>query len=502
MDSMDIPSPSSPRSERDGWTIVDRPAAEPLNGDADPAGEPSRPRAASPEPGFGDGSADLHDELLDGIKSPASESLADDVLREPFQAPGPLQLQAAAAAASAAGAGPVEEPSTPTGASGYHPTAATLAGGSCPDLASAVAAAAAAAHHHQHHHQRHSSQQLQQSQSRAPSDVAAAAAAAFAAMSSAGGAVSGAGAGAGAAGGSGAWSFERHRERLRAASRLSGEGALEGFQDPQDLALEEASAARLSGSSESFGYCPASAAVCTSACTTEQADGAAALLRVKAAAAAAARAKAAAAAGGSATCANAKGSAAGTTGAAAEEIEGDGDDDESAVVTLGWEGLAAGLWADVLRELEDVRALLAAGAGAVWGRLADGQRALEEWAAGVRASARKAAKAAGRSGCPLWALVGVSGLAAVALAALAAQLLVNRKLAAQLRQRDRDLARLVVKILNLQDALQSAARNMTPHLLHAATAAAGGGGGGAGSGRGALGPHLLLPATTTLIGMV
>ena len=49
----------------------------------------------------------------------------------------------------------------------------------------------------------------------------------------------------------------------------------------------------------------------------------------------------------------------------------------------------------------------------------------------------QAARAAGRSGCPLWALAGVSGLAAVALAALATQLLVNRKLAVQLRQRDR-----------------------------------------------------------------
>lgn len=39
MDSMDIPSPSSPRSEQDGWTIVDRPVG-PLNGDAD-AAEPS-----------------------------------------------------------------------------------------------------------------------------------------------------------------------------------------------------------------------------------------------------------------------------------------------------------------------------------------------------------------------------------------------------------------------------------------------------------------------------
>ncbi|KAG2424437.1 hypothetical protein HXX76_014490 [Chlamydomonas incerta] len=461
---MDIPSPSSPRSERDGWTIVDRPA-EPLNGDAD-AAEPGRPRAASPEPGSGDSSAaDLHDESLDGIKSPASESLADDVLREPFQALGPLQLQVAAANA---GAGPVEEPSTPTAASGYLPTAATLAGGSCPDLASAVAAAAAA--HHHHHHQRRASQQLQQSpqpQPHAPADVAAAAAAAFAAL--AGGSSS---TGAGGSSSVTCWSFERHRERLRAASRLSGEGALEGFQDPQDLLLADAAAARVSGSSESFGYCPAAAG-----CPPTEHDDCA---RAKAAAAAVARARAKAGTGSSHT--------------SGPDADAAADDDESAGVTLGWEGLAAGLWADVLRELEDVRALLAAGAGAVWGRLADGQRALEEWAAGVSASARKAAKAAGRSGCPLWALVGVSGLAAVALAALAAQLLVNRKLAGQLRQRDRDLARLVVKILNLQDALQSAARNMTPHLLHAA--AAGGGGGRV------MGGHLLPAATTTLISMV
>ncbi|PNW79577.1 hypothetical protein CHLRE_08g358600v5 [Chlamydomonas reinhardtii] len=456
MDSMDIPSPSSPRSERDGWTIVDRPVG-PLNGDAD-AAEPSLPRAASPEPGSDDSSTDLHDEMHDDIKSPASESLADDVLREPFQAPGPLQLQVASAGA---GAGPVEEPSTPTAASSYLPTAAAaLAGGSCPDLTTAITSAA---HHHQPHlHQRHASQHQQQpAQPRVPSDVAAAAAAAFAAM-----------AGGGNGGGGGAtstaliahssWSFERHRERLRAASRLSGEGALEGFQDPQ-----------ASGSAETFGYC-------SSATGSHSAQHDADCARAKAAAAAAARAKAAAAAGGS------------TDGAE------DAADDESAVVTLGWEGLAAGLWADVLRELEDVRALLAAGAGAVWGRLADGQKALEEWAAGVSASARKAARAAGRSGCPLWALAGVSGLAAVALAALATQLLVNRKLAVQLRQRDRDLARLVVKILNLQDALQSAARNMTPHLMHVAASA----GGGSAGGRGLMGAQLLPTTTTTLIGMV
>lgn len=129
-----------------------------------------------------------------------------------------------------------------------------------------------------------------------------------------------------------------------------------------------------SGSAETFGYC-------SSATGSHSAQHDADCARAKAAAAAAARAKAAAAAGGS------------TDGAE------DAADDESAVVTLGWEGLAAGLWADVLRELEDVRALLAAGAGAVWGRLADGQKALEEWAAGVSASARKVGAAWSGGAC-------------------------------------------------------------------------------------------------------
>lgn len=61
-----------------------------------------------------------------------------------------------------------------------------------------------------------------------------------------------------------------------------------------------------------------------------------------------------------------------------------------------------------------------------------------------------------------------------------------------------DLARLVVKILNLQDALQSAARNMTPHLMHVAASA----GGGSAGGRGLMGAQLLPTTTTTLIGMV
>ncbi len=43
----------------------------------------------------------------------------------------------------------------------------------------------------------------------------------------------------------------------------------------------------------------------------------------------------------------------------------------------------------------------------------------------------------GRPGCPLWTLIGISGLAAVALAALVAQVVVNRRLASQLRQRDK-----------------------------------------------------------------
>ncbi|GFR49699.1 hypothetical protein Agub_g11849 [Astrephomene gubernaculifera] len=371
-----LPSPRDDRVEN-GWTLIERPATAP-----DVTEEPteSRPRPASPTPEATPETPAEREEIPDGLKSPESERLADDLLREPFQAglPVPLQLQLPVAPAIAA----VEEPSTPTGASGPH------LGGSCGDLDCMHLL-------------------TRDDPVTCPGEDAAAAAPSCSSFTGS------------------AWTFERQRERMRAASRLSGEGALEGFQDPQ---------ARPQGEMD----------------------------------------------GGDADAHS------GTDSAA--EAEGNASDSSSALrgsvlsASLGWDVLLSGMWSDMVREWEDVRALLATSAAALWERMQEGRLAVEEWVASVRASAHQAAKSVGRSGCPLWALVGVSGLAAMTLAALASQMVTNRRLALQLRQRDRDLARLVVKILNLQDALQSAARAAAVPLMRH--------------------PSLERFATTTLIGMV
>ncbi|GLC39555.1 hypothetical protein PLESTB_001627500 [Pleodorina starrii] len=371
----DVLSPPSPRSDdHNGWTLVDRPAAEGVAEALD-----IRPRAASPGPDqAGEAPAD-QEELQDGLKSPESERLADDVLREPFQAGGPLQLQLAASLS-----GPnVEEPSTPTAGAGPHAA-------SCGDLTCCCPP---------HFHVSDLALALGYDPIHPKGDH------------SAGGSMGGGGCGCG-------WGFDRHHpERLRAVSRLSGEGALEGFQDPQDLLFADSAApgasARISGGAMSL--------------------------------------------------------------AADEDVDADGGSGGGGV-SLGWESLLAGVWGDLLRELDDVKALVSLTAAALWERVQQGLMAVEDWAAAVRESANKAAKSMGRPGCPLWTLIGLSGLAAVALAALAAQLVTNRRLALQLRQRDKDLARLVVKILNLQDALHSASRA-------------------------AAGPSVLRPSVT-LIGMV
>ncbi|GIL80127.1 hypothetical protein Vretifemale_9287 [Volvox reticuliferus] len=316
-----VASPTSPRNDdHNGWTLVERPLVESVTEAID-----LRPRAARPIPEPAEALGE-HEEQ-DGMKSPESERLADDVLREPFQAGGPLQLQLAAPAHAPT----VEEPATPTAASGPHT-------GSC-----------------------------------------------------------GCGSGGIAAG----WSFDRHHhERLRAASRLSGEGALEGFQDPQDLLFADSAAP---GAAARVG-CDVAADVST------------------------------------------------------DDESGGAIYSSSGAVYLGWDALLTNVWGDLLRELEDVKALVTITASALWGRVQEGRMAVEDWATAVRESAHKTAKSMGRPGCPLWTLIGISGLAAVALAALAAQVVLNRRLTSQLRQRDKDLARLVVKILNLQDALQSASR--------------------------------------------
>ncbi|KAG2497464.1 hypothetical protein HYH03_004619 [Edaphochlamys debaryana] len=334
----------SPGSPDAGWLLVERPRSP----DPTQSGEELRAAASSPQPSLDAGSD--HDDRIEDIKSPASESLADDVLREPLQLQLQLQIPATAAPAT------VEEPATPTAAStgpGYNPSCGDLH--AYPHLPSAGSDAAAAG-----------------TSSGSPAAAAAAS----------------------------HWNFERQRaERLRAASRHSEEGALEGFQDPQPHADD---------------------------------------------------------------C----GSGEGDEGGCGAGAEGEGEGEP--VVTLGWDGLLGDVWALLSREAGDLRASLAATAQALWERLQDGRLAVEEWAATVRRAARQAAKTAGASGCPLWALLGVGGLAAVALAALASQVATNRRISSQLRQRDRDLARLVVKILNLQDALQSAARAAAvPVLRHA-----------------------------------
>ncbi|KXZ51636.1 hypothetical protein GPECTOR_12g600 [Gonium pectorale] len=356
-DNMD--SPPSPRS--DG-------SVSPLTAEGHSASPEPEAEAAADAPGD-------QDEQQDGMKSPESERLADDLLREPFQAGGQLHLQLVVPPPATT----VEEPATPTAAVGPYTS-------SCDNLA--------LAHHASHPAHAHRNDA-------AAAAAALAAAAAFAASPDGSGAGSSDTSSVGGAGASAlcGWSFERHRERmrLRAACRLSGEGALEGFQDPQDLLLADAAAP---GASARIGD------------------------------------------------------------------DAGGSDDAGGGVSLGWEALLSGFYADLVREWEDVRCLLSTSAAALWEKVRDGRMAVEEALLTAGAAARKAAKAAGRSGCPLWALLGVSGLAAVCLAALAGQVCANRRLSSQLRQRDRDLARLVVKILNLQDALHSAARSAVPMLRH------------------------------------
>ncbi|GIL80128.1 hypothetical protein Vretimale_12940 [Volvox reticuliferus] len=348
-----VASPTSPRNDdHNGWTLVERPLVESVTEAID-----LRPRAARPIPEPAEALGE-HEEQ-DGMKSPESERLADDVLREPFQAGGPLQLQLAAPAHAPT----VEEPATPTAASGPHT-------GSCGDLS--------CPHFHAH-------------------DLEHVIPFCDHAALTSGGAGAGCGSGGIAAG----WSFDRHHhERLRAASRLSGEGALEGFQDPQDLLFADSAAP---GAAARVG-CDVAADVST------------------------------------------------------DDESGGAIYSSSGAVYLGWDALLTNVWGDLLRELEDVKALVTITASALWGRVQEGRMAVEDWATAVRESAHKTAKSMGRPGCPLWTLIGISGLAAVALAALAAQVVLNRRLTSQLRQRDKDLARLVVKILNLQDALQSASR--------------------------------------------
>ncbi|MEW5317415.1 MAG: hypothetical protein WDW38_008712 [Sanguina aurantia] len=67
---------------------------------------------------------------------------------------------------------------------------------------------------------------------------------------------------------------------------------------------------------------------------------------------------------------------------------------------------------------------------------------------------------------PLW-LLSLGSLTTLAAAAVITQLYSNNKrLTLQLRQRDRELARLVIKILHLQDALHSVPRAAVPVLRH------------------------------------
>ncbi|GIL54661.1 hypothetical protein Vafri_10390 [Volvox africanus] len=347
-----IASPPSPRNDdHNGWTLVERPLAEGVTEAID-----IRPRAASPIPEPAAEALGEREELQDGMKSPESERLADDVLREPFQPGGPLQLQLAAPPPAPT----VEEPATPTAASGPH-------SGSCGDLSCS------------HFHANDLEHVIP-----------------FGDHAN----LAGGGAGAGCISAAG-WGFDRHHhERLRAVSRLSGEGALEGFQDPQDLLFADSAAP---GAAARIG--------CGVAADVSIDDG-----------------------------------------------SGGAIDGPAGTVSLGWDALLTNVWGDLLRELEDVKALVTMTAAALWERVQEGRMAVEDWATAVRDSAHKTAKSMGRPGCPLWTLLGISGLAAVALAALATQVILNRRLTSQLRQRDKDLARLVVKILNLQDALQSASQ--------------------------------------------
>ncbi|EFJ40681.1 hypothetical protein VOLCADRAFT_99454 [Volvox carteri f. nagariensis] len=356
----EVPSPPSPRSDdHNGWTLVERPNADGVTESFE-----TRPRAASPGPEHAAEALGEQEDLQDGLKSPAL---------------------------AAAPSGPtVEEPATPTGASGPH-------AGSCGDLSCP----------HLH------GQDLDHFHSLA--DHTAVAGCCVGACGNGGG-------------GSSGWNFDRHHhERLRAVSRLSGEGALEGFQDPQDLLFADSAAPGAAARS------PSSFRIHLGMTSIRSFPICSGPFQIG---------------GGTATDLYAEGDAGGSGGAAGA----------GGTVSLGWDALLSNVWVDLLRELEDVRALVTMTAAALWERVQEGRLAVADWAAAARESAQKTAKSMGRPGCPLWTLIGISGLAAMALAALATQVVVNRRLASQLRQRDKDLARLVVKILNLQDALQSASR--------------------------------------------
>mmetsp|Transcript_3577 Transcript_3577/g.9999 ORF Transcript_3577/g.9999 Transcript_3577/m.9999 type:complete len:298 (-) Transcript_3577:471-1364(-) len=97
-------------------------------------------------------------------------------------------------------------------------------------------------------------------------------------------------------------------------------------------------------------------------------------------------------------------------------------------------------------------------------------------AAARQAAANKAAllhanftKAYKNRAPPSWALLSMGLATTVSLAAAGTLAVANRSLTSQLRQRDRELAHLVLSIVNLQEALQSS-RASTPLLRHVSLA--------------------------------
>lgn len=125
----------------------------------------------------------------------------------------------------------------------------------------------------------------------------------------------------------------------------------------------------------------------------------------------------------------------------------------------------AGVVDDVALQVAEVRELLGSALSAAWLRLISVRDGVHGASASLRNALREASHGMARSG-PLWTVLSLGSIATLSVA-LATQVFRNKKLAGQLRAHDRELARLVVKILHLQDALHNVSRSgAVPMLRH------------------------------------
>lgn len=200
------------------------------------------------------------------------------------------------------------------------------------------------------------------------------------------------------------WCFDR--ASVRRASRLSGEGALEGFADPTDLMLAATPTAH------------AQVAALADELMNQS-----------------------------------------------EELDASSTYEDEGSVYLGFEGLLH----DVATEITDWGKVAASAAQSVWSRVQGGtvaaSAAVKEVVKACHKAVHQTIKVAHAQGSPVWVIVTTSSVALVAVACLAHQFYTNRRLQGLVRQRDRELARLVVKIMNLQDSLHNSTRSM-PVLRH------------------------------------